>query len=150
MSIRHPSPTVWLAALAAVAVAACASQPAAEPVAKPVASSAAASPTATAVASVPTTPPPAFVVCGACHGATANANPSLGPNLFGIVGRKAGSVADYDYSPALKEWGQTWTVENLAAFVHDPSKAVPGNNMDYGGTDEATAKAIAAYMTTLK
>ncbi len=95
-------------------------------------------------------PPGEFAVCSACHETKAGAAPSLGPNLFGVGGRKAGSVADYDYSPAMKGSTIVWSAETLAAFVSDPNKAVAGNKMDYSGTDAATAKAIADYLMTLK
>ena len=165
MNIRRPVPLVWLAAFAAAAATACATQPATAPSAKPVVASApassaplastkASSPSpssgATAAASV-STPPAAFAICSACHGVTASAPPGLGPNLFGVVGRKAGSLADYDYSPAMKASGKVWTAEALQGFVLDPSKAVPGNKMDYdGAADAATAKAIAVYVASLK
>ncbi len=95
-------------------------------------------------------PPGDFAVCSACHESTADARPSLGPNLFGVGGRKAGAVADYDYSPAMKSSGLTWTADTLQAFIVDPNKAVPGNKMDYPGASETTAKAIADYLMTLK
>ncbi len=104
-----------------------------------------------ALAQTPAAPPADFAVCSACHESTAKAGPSLGPNLFAIGGRKAGSVADYDYSPAMKTYGAAWTADNLAAFILDPAKAVPNNKMDYGGaSDAAAAKAIADYLMTLK
>ena len=96
------------------------------------------------------TPPADFAICSACHESTADARPSLGPNLFGIGGRKAGAGADYDYSPAMKASGVTWTADTLHAFIVDPNKAVPGNKMDYPGASEETAKAIADYLMTLK
>lgn len=95
-------------------------------------------------------PPADFAVCGACHEATANARPSLGPNLWNIGGRKAGSVADYDYSPAMKASGITWSADTLQAFIVDPGKTVPDNKMDYPGADAAAAKAIADYLMGLK
>ena len=98
----------------------------------------------------PAQPPGEFAVCTACHETKAGAGPSLGPNLFGVGGRKAGSVADYEYSPAMKASGITWSADTLAAFVVDPNKTVAGNKMDYSGTDAATAKAIADYLLTLK
>jgi cytochrome c len=101
-------------------------------------------------APAPAAPPAEFAVCGACHEVTAGASPSLGPNLFNVGGRKAGSVADYDYSPAMKASGITWTAETLQAFIVDPAKVVPGNKMDYQGTNDATAKAIADYLISLK
>ena len=97
------------------------------------------------------TPPGDFAVCGACHESKPNAGPSLGPNLFNIGGRKAGADADYDYSPAMKGAGITWTADTLQAFILDPAKTVPGNKMDYpGASDAAAAKAIADYLMTLK
>jgi len=95
-------------------------------------------------------PPGEFGVCTACHETKAGAGPSLGPNLFGVGGRKAGSVADYDYSPAMKASTIVWNADTLAAFVVDPNKAVAGNKMDYSGTDAATAKSIADYLMSLK
>ena len=105
---------------------------------------------AQAPAAAPAQPPGEFAVCSACHETKAGAAPSLGPNLFGVGGRKAGAVADYDYSPAMKSSTIVWNAETLAAFVADPNKSVAGNKMDYSGTDAATAKAIAEYLMTLK
>ena len=106
---------------------------------------------ASAAFAQPAAPPADFAVCSACHESTAKAGPSLGPNLFGIGGRKAGGVADYDYSPAMKAYGAAWNADNLAAFILDPAKAVPDNKMDYpGAADAASAKAIADYLMTLK
>lgn len=101
-------------------------------------------------APAPAAPPAEFAVCAACHEVTAGASPSLGPSLFNVGGRKAGSVADYDYSPAMKASGIAWTAETLQAFLVDPAKVVPGNKMDYQGTNDATAKAIADYLMSLK
>ena len=100
--------------------------------------------------SPPAQPPGEFTVCSACHETKAGAAPSLGPNLFGVGGRKAGAVADYDYSPAMKASTIIWNADTLAAFVADPNKSVAGNKMDYSGADAATAKAIADYLMTLK
>jgi cytochrome c len=95
--------------------------------------------------------PDGFEACGYCHETTAGAKPSLGPNLFGVGTRKAGSLADYDYSPAMKAYGAQWTADTLAAFILDPAKAVPGNKMDYPGADNAAAaRAIADYLMSLK
>ena len=126
----------FAAAAALFAVTAAASAALAQPAAPPTAPAAA--------------PPGEFAVCTACHETKAGAGPSLGPNLFGVGGRKAGAVADYDYSPAMKGSTIVWSPETLAAFVIDPNKTVPGNKMDYSGTDAATAKAIADYLMTLK
>jgi cytochrome c len=97
------------------------------------------------------TPPGDFAVCQACHESTAGARPSLGPNLFNIGGRKAGSVPDFDYSDAMKASATVWNADTLKAFILDPAKAIPGNKMDYpGASDDASAKAIADYLMSLK
>ena len=58
----------------------------------------------------------------------------LGPNLYKIVGRKAGSLPDYAFSSAMKEAGFVWDEEKLDRFIANPDEVVPGNNMKpYGG-----------------
>lgn len=101
-------------------------------------------------AAAPAQPPADFAICSACHESKAGAAPSLGPNLFGVGGRKAGGAADYDYSDAMKASTTVWSADTLATFLTDPNKAVPGNKMDYPGADPAAAKAIADYLMTLK
>lgn len=103
-----------------------------------------------AFAQAPATPPPLFAVCSACHESSANAGPSVGPNLFGIGGRKAGASPGFDYSDAMKASTTVWSADTLTAFITDPAKAIPGNKMDYPGNDAATSKALADYLMTLK
>jgi len=107
---------------------------------------------ATAALAQPAAAPPAdFSSCGFCHETKAGAGASLGPNLFGVGGRVAGSAPGYDYSDAMKKYAQPWTADNLTAFILDPAKTVPGNKMDFpGANDAASAKAIADYLMTLK
>jgi cytochrome c2 len=92
-----------------------------------------------------------FEECIACH-ATAPASSSVGPSLAGIIGRKAGELADFRYSPAIKRSGITWTPETLDAYIADPQKMVPGNRMPYAGLTDAGARAdlIAYLMSALK
>ena len=101
-------------------------------------------------AQTPAAAPPLFAVCQACHESTANAGPSVGPNLFGVGGRKAGTAKDFDYSDAMKNSPIVWSSDTLTAFIVDPNKSIPGNKMDYSGADTATAKQIADYLMTLK
>jgi cytochrome c len=112
--------------------------------------SAAATVAGAALAQPAAAPPADFAVCSACHESTPKAAPSLGPNLFGVGGRKAGAVPDFDYSDAMKASGITWSADTLQAFIVDPAKTVPNNKMDYGGGDAAAAKAIADYLMSLK
>ena len=71
--------------------------------------------------------------CRSCHTIREGDN-RLGPNLFKIVGRKAGSLPDYNYSTAMKGAGFDWDEEKLERFIANPDEVVPGNNMKpYGG-----------------
>lgn len=153
MRLRRPSMNLWLAALAAMAATACATTSETAPATTPAAPSAApaapkpAAPAATAAAAVER--PASFAICGACHATKADSPPGIGPNLFNIAGKKAGSAdGDFDYSDALKGSGKVWTADNLEAFIRAPATAVPGNKMDFPGSPDA--KAIAAYVGSLK
>jgi cytochrome c len=77
-----------------------------------------------------------FEECAACHTADAGAN-GVGPSLRGLFGRKAGELADFRYSPALKRSGITWTPQTLDTFIADPQKEIPANRMPYSGMPDA-------------
>jgi cytochrome c2 len=74
--------------------------------------------------------------CAACHALEAGKH-GLGPSLAGIVGRKAGSLDDFRYSPLMKRSGITWTRETIDAFIADPQKEVKGNRMPFSGMAQA-------------
>lgn len=100
-----------------------------------------------------------FKKCGACHQVGPGAKNALGPHLNGVVGRAAGSVEGYEYSPALKDSGLTWDEANLIKWISkvevDGKKTpgnkvmVPGNKMIFAGLKEAQAKDVVAYLKTL-
>lgn len=78
--------------------------------------------------------------CGACHNADAGGRNAVGPNLHGIVGRKAGSVSGFRYSSGMQAKaaeGMTWDAQNLAAYIENPRAVVPGGNMPYAGLRNA-------------
>ncbi len=64
--------------------------------------------------------------CRTCHSIKKGDN-RLGPNLHQIIGRKAGSLPDYDYSPGMKNADFIWDEAKLALFIANPDKVVPGN-----------------------
>ncbi len=66
--------------------------------------------------------------CRTCHVVREGDN-RLGPNLHKIIGRKAGSLPDYNYSGAMKEAGFVWDEEKLERFIANPDELVPGNSM---------------------
>ena len=81
-----------------------------------------------------------FQDCAACHRLEAGTN-NVGPSLHGIFTRKAGEIADFRYSPAIKRSGIVWTPETLDKFITDPQAAVPGNRMPYAGMASASDRA---------
>lgn len=89
--------------------------------------------------------------CGACHANKAGAPNRMGPNLAGVVGRKAGSAQGYAlYSSALKAFGKTWTPQELDQFLAAPMKRVPGTKMPIAIPDKTQRDAVIAYLATLR
>ena len=87
-----------------------------------------------------------FQDCAACHKLEAGAN-NVGPSLHGIFTRRAGEIADFRYSPAIKRSGIVWTPETLDKFITDPQALVPGNRMPYAGMANASDRAdLIAYL----
>jgi len=89
--------------------------------------------------------------CGICHTANKGGPAVLGPNLYGVVGRKAGTVAGYSYSSAMKAAGFTWTDDKLTAYLPAPRSLVPGTKMSYGGLhNPAQLVDLVAFLDSLK
>ena len=88
----------------------------------------------------------AFVQCRACHVIDAGVN-KIGPSLHGVVGRKAGTVAGFNYSAANADIGIIWSKENLFQFLENPSRVVPKTKMIFAGISDAQKRAdIIAYL----
>ena len=81
-----------------------------------------------------------FADCAACHSLAHGTN-NIGPSLAGLFGRKAGTIADFRYSPAMRRSGITWTSQMLDEFIADPQKLVPANRMPYSGMPNAADRA---------
>jgi cytochrome c len=77
-----------------------------------------------------------FEECRACHAVERGVS-GVGPDLHGVIGRRAGALDDFRYSAALKKSGITWSPQTLDAYVTDPQKAVPANRMPYAGMPDA-------------
>jgi cytochrome c len=94
--------------------------------------------------------PAAFGQCVSCHSIKPGQN-GIGPSLFGVVGRKAGTGAEYFYTDAMKNSGITWDRANLDQWLTAPQTKVPGTKMAYAGQpDPAKRQAIIDFLATLK
>lgn len=88
----------------------------------------------------------AFARCASCHQVGPSARNGYGPQLNGIVGRRAGALDDYAYSPAMKNAGLIWTEDKLTQFLKSPGDAVPGNRMRFWGMGERQIADLLAYL----
>ena len=91
-----------------------------------------------------------FNQCRACHTIDKGGRNGVGPNLWGIVGRKAGSIEGFRYSANMRsiaESGHVWTVENLTAYITNPKAVVPQGSMSFAGLrNEQQLKDLLAYL----
>lgn len=88
----------------------------------------------------------AFLTCQTCHSIDAGVN-KIGPSLHAVVGRKAGEIAGFNYSPANKDSGITWTPEKLFQYLENPQRVVPGTKMTFTGFPDPQKRAdVIAYL----
>ena len=104
-----------------------------------------------AVKAVAVARPASFAMCQTCHSTGQGEAHRIGPNLFGIVGAKAGSKPGFNYSDAMKDSGIAWSRDRLDAFIAAPRAVVPGTKMVIAGPkDAAKRKEIVDYLATLR
>lgn len=86
-------------------------------------------------------------ICRACHSLDQGGPTLIGPNLFGMFGRRAGARDDYEYSEVLAEAGFIWTPRALEAWLAEPARFLPGNRMIFAGVLDAKNRVdVVAYL----
>ena len=90
-----------------------------------------------------------FKKCAACHSIAEGGANKIGPALWGVLGRKAGSVPDYKYSKALVAYGKSWSFEEMNGFLIKPKDWIKGTKMSFAGLKDAKERAaVILYMNT--
>lgn len=88
-----------------------------------------------------------FAPCKICHQIGPTAKNSVGPQLNGVIGRKAGSVPGYAYSPANRDSGITWDEATFTTYIQNPQAKIPGTKMVFPGVkDPQQIKDLIAYL----
>jgi cytochrome c len=92
-----------------------------------------------------------FTKCAPCHSIGPGAKNKVGPELNGIIGRKAGTAEGFTYSDGMKNSGITWDDAQLHEWITDPKKKVPGTKMLFPGVkDETERDDLVAYISSFK
>ena len=90
-----------------------------------------------------------FLRCKSCHTIEKKGVDIIGPNLWGVIGRTAGTKAGFPYSEAMKKFGKKWDVATLDAYLTKPKAVVPGGRMNFVGLSDAKQRAdVIAYLNS--
>ena len=88
-----------------------------------------------------------FKKCAACHSITEGGGNKIGPALWGVLGRPAGSIPDYKYSKAMAAHGKNWSFEEMNGFLIKPKDWIKGTKMSFAGLKNAKERAaVILYM----
>lgn len=82
-----------------------------------------------------------FAMCQSCHSASEASHQRAGPHLVGLLGRPAGTLEGFAFSPALARSGLVWNEENLDRFLEHPRRFLPGTTMTMAGIRQETTRA---------
>lgn len=90
--------------------------------------------------------------CGTCHATAQDAGPRQGPNLWDVVGRQAGTLTGFKYSPGFMAGaaGIQWDAASIDRWITDPKAMIPGTIMMYKQADPEKRKLIIEYLQTLR
>ena len=88
-----------------------------------------------------------FKKCLSCHNIEKGGANKIGPNIFGVLNRKAGSVSGYKYSKAMLAYGKIWSFEEMNGFLTKPKDWIKGTKMSFMGLKSAKDRAaVILYM----
>tara|TARA_B110000263_G_C14996181_1_gene368304 strand:- start:55 stop:576 length:522 start_codon:yes stop_codon:yes gene_type:complete len=88
-----------------------------------------------------------FKKCAACHSISQGGKNKIGPALWGVLGRKAGSISDYKYSKALVAYGKPWSFDEMNGFLTKPKDWIKGTKMSFAGLKNVKERAaVILYM----
>ena len=88
-----------------------------------------------------------FKKCLACHSIEKGGPNKIGPNIFGVLNRKAGSISGYKYSKAMLAYGKVWSFEEMDGFLTKPKDWIKGTKMSFMGLKSAKDRAaVILYM----
>ena len=88
-----------------------------------------------------------FKKCLTCHSIRKGDPNKIGPNIFGVLNRKAGSISDYKYSKAMAAYGKVWSFEEMNGFLTKPKDWIKGTKMSFIGLKSAKDRAaVILYM----
>ena len=74
-----------------------------------------------------------FKKCSACHMIASGGKNMIGPNLWGVIGRTAGSISDYKYSKAMVAYAKQWSFEEMNSYLIKPQAYIKGTKMAFAG-----------------
>ena len=88
-----------------------------------------------------------FKKCAACHSIVQGGSNKIGPALWGVLGRKAGSISDYKYSKAMTKHEKAWSFDEMNSFLIKPKDWIKGTKMSFAGLKNAKDRAaVILYM----
>ena len=88
-----------------------------------------------------------FKKCIACHSIARGGSNKIGPALWGVLGRQAGSISDYKYSKAMAVHGKAWSFDEMNDFLTKPKNWIKGTKMSFAGLKNAKDRAaVILYM----
>ena len=90
-----------------------------------------------------------FKKCSACHMIAADGKNKIGPNLWGVIGRTAGAIDDYNYSKAMTDYAKEWTFEEMNSYLIKPQAYIKGTKMAFAGLRKEKDRAsVILYMNS--